>query len=216
MKIQTKYGDEPIIIEVNSEVKSIGLPAADEDSIECDDNIRGKIEIGLEDFAISAADKVAVVLNDGSRESGSDRILFPLIDRLRSRGIKLKNISVIVAYGAHKSEPEDDLRSFLGDFSGEIHIIHHDCTDADSLIKIGTTSRGTPILINKIIIESDRVICIGSASFHYFAGFGGGIKSLIPGVAGYETILANHRLSITGKGSGLHPLCKERMINVGK
>jgi nickel-dependent lactate racemase len=71
-------------------------------------------------------------------------------------------------------------------------IFVHDCRDAKSLVNIGRTTRGTPVIINKKLLDAEAVICINSVEPHFFAGFSGGRKSLIPGLAGFETTAANH------------------------
>jgi nickel-dependent lactate racemase len=102
-----------------------------------------------------------------------------------------------------------ELASVLGeDTLARYTVYQHDAREEFSLVHLGKTSRGTSVSLNRRCLEAGLIVLTGSVSFHYFAGFGGGRKTLFPGLAGYESIVANHRLTL-GDRPGLHPGCRE-------
>jgi nickel-dependent lactate racemase len=110
----------------------------------------------------------------------------------------------------HRGFREGELEAHVG--AGVLRrwrVLAHDARDTSSLIEVGMTPAGTRCLFNRAVVESALVVAVGSVSFHYFAGYGGARKLILPGVAGERTILANHRLSL-GKdpGAGLSRGCR--------
>lgn len=85
-----------------------------------------------------------------------------------------------------------------------IKVVDHDCRDA-GMVNLGTTSHGTPIRINRLVYEADRIICTSGIVYHFLAGYGGGKKAIMPGVSSFESIMANHKLSLNPLGPGLNP-----------
>ena len=141
---------------------------------------------------IRPGEKVAVVTSDITRYSGSEIYLPILIDELNSIGISDDNIEIIIALGIHRKQTEAEHRKILGSLYGRIAVFDHECDDPDELVDLGMTDSGIPVQVNRRIIEADRVIVTGTIGFHYFAGFGGGRKGLIPGVASRKTCMASH------------------------
>ncbi len=144
------------------------------------------------DEIIQAGETVAIVTSDVTRYSGSEIYLPILIDELNSIGIPDKNIEIIIALGIHRKQTEAEQRKILGALYGRIAVFDHECDDPDELVDLGTTDSGIPVQVNRRVIEADRVIVTGTIGFHYFAGFGGGRKGLVPGVASRETCMASH------------------------
>jgi nickel-dependent lactate racemase len=133
------------------------------------------------------------VINDASRPTPTFEILKEL-DKI----VSLEEAKYIIATGAHKKPGEEELNLIFGDFYDRIkyNIIIHNAEDYKSLTKRGTTKRGTEIWINNEVIEAGAIIPIGSVEPHYFAGFTGGRKSFVPGLAGIITIEQNHKLAM--------------------
>ena len=134
-------------------------------------------------------DRVAIVVNDHTRPTPTRDLLGLLWNRIKDR-VSSERVTVVVGTGTHRAPTEDELASMLGPFRNVFDIRVHDC-DHD-LVDVGTTSRGTPVLVNRVIAEADRVIAIGHIGAHYYAGYSGGRKGVLPGVAGRATIEANH------------------------
>jgi nickel-dependent lactate racemase len=120
-----------------------------------------------------------------------------LLDELRAAGVPLDRTTVHLATGTHRHSGMRDLAALLGDDQARIlHCSVHDPDDEPSLVRIGETTRGTPVTISRAVHEADVKILTGRVIPHYFAGFGGGRKALLPGVASRSTIVANHKLTL--------------------
>jgi len=131
----------------------------------------------------------------------------PLVVRhLNRAGIANRDITVIVANGTHSPPRYAGLREILGnDFPRDVQVVNHDARDPSQLRYLGKTSYGTPLWVNRHALEADRLILTGGIVSHAFAGFSGGRKAVVPGVAGLKTILANHGRALSETpGGGIH------------
>jgi lactate racemase len=139
--------------------------------------------------------RVALVIDDGSRPTPVRQILPAVLEELCAAGITLSQISLVPALGVHRAMTGDEVVERTGLLNlGEINLITHDCDDPN-LVRLGTTQRGTPVLINSAVANADLVVSIGCIEPHIIASFGGGYKNLFPGVAGRATIAHNHALN---------------------
>jgi nickel-dependent lactate racemase len=134
--------------------------------------------------------KILTIVNDAYRRTPTALFLSLVWDII-------KDGEFIVATGTHRRTAEIELQAIFGDFYNRIkdRISIHDCYDKLSLVDIGKTSSGTPVFLNRKAVEADLIITINSVEPHFFAGFTGGRKSLIPGLAGFETVMANHKFA---------------------
>ena len=141
--------------------------------------------------------KVAVLVSDMTRGSSIGSVLRHLLEHLERHGAGPERASIFIATGMHRDMGRSELKSHLGTEIFERWDVHqHDATNKNLLIRTGKTSFGTTCYFNERVVDSGLVVALGTISFHYFAGFGGGRKLILPGVAGERTILANHRLSL--------------------
>ncbi len=145
----------------------------------------------LRDIAIGKK-SAAIIISDATRGVDTARVLPYLLRDLAEAGIRMENIVVVVALGVHRDADAAEMQTALGRFWGKVRIVNHQPFNSDELIHIGTTSRGTEVEINKTVFEADVRIGIGKVEPHEFAGYSGGRKSVLPGVAGEKTILHNH------------------------
>jgi len=137
--------------------------------------------------------QICIVVSDATRPVPSHLILEALIEELNSYGIEDKNIIALIATGLHRPSREEELGRILGNkLKNRLKVIDHKATDKDSLQYLGKTSNHIPIYINKYYYESDVKILTGYVEPHFFFGFSGGRKALVPGIAGAETIQLNH------------------------
>jgi len=151
---------------------------------------------------IKKGEKVALVVSDYTRATKADIFLPVLVNHLNELGIPDQDIFIVFANGTHPLQTSEKQEKIVGkDIAGRIKMLDHQCKDKAELVNLGTTSRGTPVEINKRVYEADRRILTGSITYHYFAGFGGGRKAVLPGIASYETIQTNHRLSMNPKST---------------
>lgn len=154
---------------------------------------------------------VTLVVPDHTRYCNLPRILEHLIPTLQASSPS--NIEILIATGTHPIQAEAVARATVGEKAwAELPVRQHDCHNKNALAYLGKTSRGTPIWLDQKVISSDLVLTVGGVLFHYFAGFGGGPKMLLPGVAGYETILDNHRRTIDPLTGDFDQFCYEGNI----
>jgi len=155
---------------------------------------------------IAAGKRSAAILIPGkARVAGTREYVAALTAELNDAGIPDRSIEVFLADGTHEQHLESDIMALLGpDLVSRVRCLGHDCRKDDDLAELGTTSFGTPVLFNRRVLDAGVKILTGRIVPHYFAGFSGGRKALVPGVAGFRTILANHRLTL-GQERGIHP-----------
>jgi len=156
-----------------------------------DSEINRRLESALSDIARKySSAQTLIIVNDAFRRTP----LLSFLPFLRSAFPKTK---FAVATGSHQPPDRPGLSRIFGATFPELEdrIIVHDCFDETAMVDIGVTSRGTPVLVNRIVVESDLILAVNSVEPHFFAGFTGGRKSVIPGLASLATIMANHRLA---------------------
>ena len=157
--------------------------------------------------------RVLVLVPDRTRVAGVKSYLPVLMSFLLECGLRPEDVSVLVANGMHELAGPDGLPEFLPrSVLEKFRVSEHDCHDKAAHFLAGTSSRGNQIYLNKKVAEAELVVLTGSIGLHYFAGFRGGRKSVLPGVASFETICANHRLTLSG-GEGFHPMCRNASLD---
>lgn len=140
---------------------------------------------------VTASDRVVIVVNDGTRPMPSARILPPLLDQIAH--VPRERITILVATGTHRANTPAELNEMLGPAVAQGYmVVNHDARDASTLVYLGTSRRGHPIWINRLYMEATKKIITGFIEPHFFAGFSGGPKPVMPGLAGLETVLHNH------------------------
>ena len=157
--------------------------------------------------SFSAGEKVVVVTSDITRYTGSELYLPLLVKRLNRQGIADGDIEILIALGIHRKQTEHEHQKILGSLYGRVRVKDHECDDHDELSYIGTTSNGIRVNINRRAVEADHLILTGTIGFHYFAGFGGGRKSVLPGIASRKACMSSHFTVLNpGEGNGKNPL----------
>jgi nickel-dependent lactate racemase len=151
---------------------------------------------------------VLLVVSDLTRSGGTKEVLPVLTARLEATGIARARLRILIARGTHRKLTKEEKRYFKSDHFVGIQVDEHDCDDNASMAALVLTKRGTPVRVSRLIRDAGMVILVSPVSFHYFAGFGGGRKLVLPGSADRAAILANHRLSLLeAKPVRLHPGC---------
>jgi nickel-dependent lactate racemase len=146
---------------------------------------------------VNPGDRVIVVHTDITRATPNERILPVLLDELLDAGIPSQDITLVNGLGTHRPQTEVELRRMLGDrIVDGYRCLQHDCNDDDNLISLGETSLGNPVRINRHYMESDVRILTGFIEPHFFAGFSGGPKAILPSLAGKESVFSNHGLEM--------------------
>jgi len=143
---------------------------------------------------VKRGERIAIITSDITRPCPS-RILLPLLlEELEVAGVKKEDIIIVLATGNHRTHTEAEKRSLVGE---EVYATYR-CLDSDpaDTVYLGTTRRGTPIEIFRPVVEADKWILLGNVEYHYFAGYSGGLKAIMPGCATPRSIQANHRMMV--------------------
>lgn len=140
---------------------------------------------------VKPGEKIAIITSDITRPMPTYTVMPPLLDELYAAGVKPEDITLVFALGSHRKHTEEERRHLAGDRAfQEIHCVDGDVSD---VVHLGTTSRGTPVDIVRVVAEADRRICLGNIEYHYFAGYSGGAKAIMPGVSTRDAIQSNHK-----------------------
>ena len=152
------------------------------------------------DEFIKGDEPILFIINDATRPTPNSRIINLLWNK-----IKNKNIKFLIATGAHRAPTKDEYLELFGNhfFELEKKIFAHDAKNDKENSFVGKTKKGTEVLFNKLSLISKRIIYITSVEPHYFAGYTGGAKSFLPGIAGFKTIEQNHEISLIATAKAL-------------
>jgi nickel-dependent lactate racemase len=141
--------------------------------------------------------KIALVIPDLTRRAAVSTFLPPLLEELEGVGVRDDDITIIVALGIHRPLNNSELKDLAGEaVYRRFNVVNHDADTPGANIYLGNTSTGLPVEINLSVAEADLVVLTGSITYHYFAGYGGGRKSLLPGVASRNSCESNHRMVV--------------------
>jgi len=170
------------------------LPAPEETILEA---IRHPLESKPLMEIVKPGQKVCFIVNDPTRVANSQVFMPILLQEMNLAGVPDDRMFIIFAAGAHRELSEKEMEELVGPkVSRRVKMYNSDAYNPGQFQYVGTTSRGTPVSFHKRVLEADHIVCTGSIVHHYFAGFGGGRKAMLPGVAAYETICRNHALML--------------------
>lgn len=141
---------------------------------------------------ISKNEKITLVISDMTRFWMRQDLVIPhIINYLNTLGVNDEDITILIANGTHLPAPKEDIEKLVTKaIADRVKVVNHEC-ESDDLVYVGTTSRGTEVELNPLVVNQ-KTICLGAAAHHLMAGFGGGRKSILPGVASGKTIIQNH------------------------
>ena len=168
---------------------------------------------------VKPGDTVTFVCNDPTRVANSFAFMPVLVDELNKLGVPDENMQIVFSLGTHRLMTREEMAEGIGAaVAGRLKMYNSDCNVADDFEYFGTTGRFTPVLINKRICHSDHVILTGTIVHHYFSGYGGGRKAVLPGCAAMETVRHNHSFMMDprsglGKTTG-NPVYEDQMEGV--
>ena len=155
---------------------------------------------------VTKGEKVAIIVSDITRLVHTDQILVHIVNELNLAGIPDEDMYVVIAQGTHRAHtPEEDIAVCGQEVVDRLKIYQHSSKNSDCVL-VGTTTRGTPVYVDKHVTDADKVILTGGITVHLLAGYGGGRKSILPGVSSDETIQKNHSLALADEfGGGVYP-----------
>ena len=163
--------------------------------------------------------KVAFICNDSTRVANTHDFMPILVDEMNKLGVKDEDMKIVFALGTHRAMSHEEMVEQVSEgVAARLKMYNSDCNKHEDFNYFGATSYGTPVLINKLICDVDLVIMTGTVVYHFFSGFGGGRKAVLPGVAGMETVRRNHSLMMSpnsqlGKLQG-NPVYEDQMEGV--
>jgi len=214
MKIKLEKGHTTLDINLPDEkvcdiIIGRRVPAISHDSIRemISNGIRTHSPEGIKDK------QIAIIIPDNTRLWARGDIFVPEIVRtLFDIGVSRGNIRIIIAGGTHEDMTKDQFSSLAGTFCAQhVEILNAANRNQDRLVYVGETLKKTPVFITKEAAKADHIIIFGGILHHLIAGFGGGRKYIVPGIAGYDTIQKNHSLAI-GKDGTPHPLARQAKL----
>jgi lactate racemase len=205
MKISVPYGkDGTLTVTLDDAVQPRFLEANDVVIDNPDQVIAASVANPINsrpfDAFLQDAGKVLVIVNDATRPTPTPKVLDVIFDLLSKT-----DYHFIIATGVHRGPSEEEFIQIFGDYYPKIkdRIIVHDARKDADMVYLGDSSNGTPMYVNKAGVEADRIIIISSVEPHYFAGYTGGRKSFLPGIAGYKTVERNHKLALVPEACAL-------------
>ena len=143
---------------------------------------------------VRPGEKVAVVTSDITRPMPTYRVMPALLDELYAAGVRQEDITLVFALGSHRKHSDEERKRLAGERAWkEIACVDSDPADC---VHRGVTAAGTPVDITRVVAEADRRICLGNIEYHYFAGYSGGAKAIMPGVSTRDAIQANHSMMV--------------------
>ncbi|WP_448522404.1 nickel-dependent lactate racemase [Pseudothermotoga sp.] len=201
MKVSLKYGEKQLQLEVPDHTEILS-PKTEFPSV---DDPFGEVGRALEDPIASPTltqivenmkpRKIAILVSDLTRPSPSHIIVPPILDELSRAGVKREQIRIVFGLGFHRKMSEEEMKKAVGEEVFERYeCINHDINEC---VYIGETSRGTPVEVFRPVAESDLIIATGNLELHWFVGYSGGYKALLPGVCSKSTIEKNHSLMLS-------------------
>jgi nickel-dependent lactate racemase len=157
--------------------------------------------------------KIALIIPDSTRLWARGDVFVPeIVKTLFDLGVPRENLRIIIATGTHADMTKDQFSALAGTFCAQqVEILNAANQNQDRLVYIGETYKKTPVFITKEAAEADHIIIFGGVLHHLIAGFGGGRKYIMPGIAGYDTIQKNHSLAIRKDGTP-HPLARQAKL----
>lgn len=143
---------------------------------------------------VRPGERVAVVTSDITRPMPTYKVMPALLDELYAAGVRREDITLVFALGSHRRHTDGERKKLAGERAWK----EVACVDSDpgDCIHRGITAAGTPVDITRVVAEADRRICLGNIEYHYFAGYSGGAKAIMPGVSTRDAIQANHSMMV--------------------
>jgi len=204
VEVWLPYGKTEVPVRVPDEnllrvIKPREVPGVDDPALEIKSALEKPFGTARLSEMAEAGDKAAIVVDDVTRPAPT-RLMLPLVlDELCEAGVADGDITIIFGCGTHRSLSEDEMAALIDDeVLKRVKAVCHD-SRADNLVSFGSTTRGTEVLVNRTFAEAELKILTGDIGLHYYAGYGGGRKSVLPAVAGWNAVRRNHSLLLDPK-----------------
>jgi nickel-dependent lactate racemase len=197
MKVKLAYGDGYLDVELPAEQTTVISPIEQAGLADEEGSFREALEapIGAGPLRdrVSGGERICIVFTDITRATPNERIIPWLLDYLRGCGVRNEQVTLLNALGTHRPNTTEELSKMLTpEVVREYRVLNHEPENPAALAQVGFTAGGAPALLNRHLVEADTRIITGFIEPHFFAGFSGGPKGIMPGVAGLETVVSNH------------------------
>lgn len=199
MNIQLGYGKNGICVDIPEhnllqimEPNPVDVPVGGREEVRR--SLRQPIGAARLSEIVKPGERIVIVTSDITRPVPSYDVIPPIIEELELAGVRDADVTVVFAVGSHRRHtPEEMVRLVGQEIYGRFRCVDSDTGDA---VHMGTSSAGTPYDMYTLVAKADRVICVGNIEFHYFAGYSGGAKAIMPGVCTRASIQANHSMMV--------------------
>lgn len=196
-EIEFGYGKTKINFEIDDN-NLIDILYPTKGDIQCNNSVKNALEspIGTSPFGeiFCAGMSVAIIISDITRPCPSWLILPDVIEALNLVGVRDEDIIIVCGLGSHRKQTDEERMHLVGDdIYRRIKVVD---SDVDDFVFVGTSSKGTCFEVFRPVVEADKRICIGNLDYHYFAGYSGGCKAIVPGVCTRKTIENNHKMML--------------------
>ncbi|MFW6120435.1 MAG: nickel-dependent lactate racemase, partial [Petrotogales bacterium] len=203
MQVDIPYGEENVKVNIPETFETLvprKVAIEDQDKL-IENALENPIGFNSYDEFHNKCDRLLVIINDATRPTPTSKILRYLLPVLSSH----PDVKFLIATGVHRAPTEAEYRFIFGDtyevFRKKVYA--HDARNDNDMTFLGKSKNGTEMYINKLVPEYRNILVIGSVEPHYFAGYTGGRKSFLPGVASYKTIEMNHKLALSDDARSL-------------
>jgi nickel-dependent lactate racemase len=197
--IDLKYGRGIVPIEYDEtrfDILGIDRQSKALSDVEIGEKLDAPVDSPVLEDIIESGQSVLIVVPDATRQTASGQIVNLVVRRLIANGTAPGDVRIIFATGIHRKVTDDEKAAILTPFIAQrIKTLDHDPRDLAGLVRVGKTSSGIPVELNRALLEHDHVVLVGGVTFHYFAGFTGGRKLVCPGLGSSRTISETHKLA---------------------
>jgi len=196
MEVNLSYGRTGLLLETSDEAVVLAArraPILPDEAAAIRNGLRQPIgTVALRD-KVRPGESAVVVHIDITRATPNEHLLPIVLSELEAVGIRRSDITLLNALGTHRPQTSTELPGMLGDFIVDnFHCLQHDAWDDGNLVSLGKTCLGHPVRINRFYAEAQIRILTGFIERHFFAGYSGGPKGVLPSIAGFESVLSNH------------------------
>ncbi|AKX93473.1 hypothetical protein MTHERMOG20_20970 [Moorella thermoacetica] len=201
-RLSLPYGTHKLTFHIPEEkIKAVLSPVAMKEIPSTEVEIQRALEnpIGCQSLGtmVSPTSRVLLLCDDNTRPTPANIIVPAILRELESGGVRKENIKILMALGTHRPMTLEELQQKLGaEVLAQVEVINHDFRNPMALHDFGLTANGTPVKVNRVVLEADVVIGIGSIVPHHIPGYSGGAKIVQPGICGEDTTAATHLLSV--------------------
>ncbi|MFD2090010.1 nickel-dependent lactate racemase [Blastococcus deserti] len=217
MRIELAYGESGLAVDLPDDRTTVieprYLPGAPDPAAVLRSALREPVAGPPLRELVRPGQTVAISICDGTRAQPRDLMVPAVLEELAGI-VDLDDVVVLVATGTHRGNTEAELRAMLGaDVVDRVHVLNHDARDDASLVWMGRHGNGVPVWLNRHWVEADVRITTGFVEPHFFAGFSGGPKLTVPGLAGLETVLTLHDARRIGSPDAVWGVCEGNPVH---